>query len=172
MRSLSFFLFFLLFPNLVIGATLSPASGSDLDQININDKNSSYRYYLFYEIPSQASSWPPTSGYMCGSSYAVVESTSPAGADTAQELWDNSNGGGGPQLGTCPATEDQVGTWSILETDTGSYMSWDDFEISEPLNPPTATTTIYYSDWLFVNSVIIGLLGFLGLGFILNPIKK
>lgn len=38
-------------------------------------------------------------------------------------------------------------------------------------DPATTTSEIGYQDWLFVNSVIIGLLGFLGIGVIMNPLK-
>jgi len=73
---------------------------------------------------------------------------------------------------------DEVAIWSRdLSSDEvtelyngGAGVTYDD--ILEP--PPvelTATTTIAYTDWLFVNSIIIGCLGFLALGFILNPIK-
>jgi len=36
---------------------------------------------------------------------------------------------------------------------------------------PFATTTIYYHDWLLVNSIIIGLLAFVPIGFLLSPLK-
>lgn len=56
-----------------------------------------------------------------------------------------------------------VGVYLATSSPTGS--------ITYGTTSPFATTTIYYHDWLFVNAIIVGLLGFLGIGFILNPIK-
>jgi len=64
---------------------------------------------------------------------------------------------------------------TVSEDDAGSAV----FGMSALIEPsadeeePTASSTdaVGYQDWLFVNAVIIGLLGFLGIGVVMNPLK-
>lgn len=41
-----------------------------------------------------------------------------------------------------------------------------------PPDVATSTSEISYQDWILVNAIIIGLLGFIGIGAVLSPLKK
>jgi len=166
----------LLIPLPAFALSVSPTEGQALSDIGISSY-STYRVYLYAEgVDNTDTTWPITghSTYVCGSAYGSGEG-SPNNPADARDLWDNLHGGSGPNGpagASCPSTVDTIGTYWVLQTDTANDNTWLSFELVEPEPELSqATTTINYDDWLFANSVIIGLLGFIGMGFILNPIK-
>jgi len=67
-------------------------------------------------------------------------------------------------------THDFVYTWSSGNAGFNDLMLLP--VVADAGATTTATSTpLYYEDWIFVNLIIIGLLGFLAFGFILNPLK-
>lgn len=169
-------LLLLVLPFTANALSVSPTTGTALSEIGLSSY-STYRLYLYVQgVDNTDTTWPITghSTYVCGSAYGSGEGA-PNNPTDARDLWDNLHGGSGPNGpagGSCPSTVDTAGTYWVLQTDTANDNTWVSFTLNEPDEPPTATTTIYYGDWLFVNSVLIGVMAFLALGFVLSPLKK
>jgi len=156
--TLAFFLFFPLSNTLAF--SLSSSSGTTLSGVTIVGGNNDYRYYLTYEDPaSPISSFPPTSNNICGYIKAQVEGGPTATGYDIYNIWDANTSHAVDCTG-----HNAVGTWQVLETNTGGHNVTVEFTLTGEEEEPTTTTAT--STTATTTIALLGSINF-GLGIII-----